>query len=167
MLRVRFIGTSSGDYEFKPYDLIGEVILKNVHTPYITYDCNIFANLVFGKIGSWKFNDCLTSRAGGLISNTPELGGQSASSWGQMEINVLYILYNVLYSVLYFCFHKYFQEWMKNFIFCEFSIYQMWRQSNCHVAKMFILMLMVGNRLELSVAQMLPVTTTSPLKAET
>lgn len=26
MLRVRFIGTSSGDYEFKPYDLIGEVI---------------------------------------------------------------------------------------------------------------------------------------------
>ena len=25
MLRVRFIGTSSGDYEFKPYDLIGEV----------------------------------------------------------------------------------------------------------------------------------------------
>ena len=28
MLRVRFIGTSSGDYEFKPYDLIGEVIKK-------------------------------------------------------------------------------------------------------------------------------------------
>ena len=52
MLRVRFIGTSSGDYEFKPYDLIGEVILKNVHTPYITYDCNIFAILVCGKIGS-------------------------------------------------------------------------------------------------------------------
>ena len=36
MLRVRFIGTSSGDYEFKPYDLIGEVI-KNCTCP-----CNIF-----------------------------------------------------------------------------------------------------------------------------
>ena len=35
MLRVRFIGTSSGDYEFKPYDLIGEVIFKKcAHTVY-------------------------------------------------------------------------------------------------------------------------------------
>ena len=31
MLRVRFIGTSSGDYEFKPYDLIGEVIKNCTH----------------------------------------------------------------------------------------------------------------------------------------
>ena len=113
MLRVRFIGTSSGDYEFKPYDLIGEVILKNVHTPYITYDCNIFAILVCGKIGSWKFNDCLTSRAGGLISNTPELGGQSASSWGQIEINVLYIYYTVCCIFVFTNIFK--NEWKTSF----------------------------------------------------
>ena len=41
MLRVRFIGTSSGDYEFKPYDLIGEVIKNCTQATFFTikYEC--------------------------------------------------------------------------------------------------------------------------------
>ena len=138
MLRVRFIGTSSGDYEFKPYDLIGEVIKNCTHATFFTINmsapsimnlklmfCDIenFRNLIFllkflefcsikysvqsylrpmktlnlllGKIGSSKVYHCLASRGDGLISNSPELVDQSASSWGQMEISVLYTYYTV------------------------------------------------------------------------
>lgn len=47
MLRVRFIGTSSGDYEFKPYDLIGEVIKNCTHVLKLMFcDIENFRNLI-------------------------------------------------------------------------------------------------------------------------
>ena len=52
-------------------------------------------NLLLGKIGSSKVYHCLASRGDGLISNSPELVDQSGSSWGQMEISVLYTYYTV------------------------------------------------------------------------
>ena len=66
MLRVRFIGTSSGDYEFKPYDLIGEVNKNCTRATFFTINMSApsimnlklmfcdnenFRNLIFLLIG--------------------------------------------------------------------------------------------------------------------